>query len=127
MKREARVKAMQILYTADFEGIDVLNVVQSEDEVDPLAVSLASYCSNHLSQIDEILSSTLVNYTLERLNLVDKAILRLAVSEMIEGSQPIEVIINEALEITKEYSDLGDHKAVSFNNRLLDNIHKKLK
>ncbi|MBD5390930.1 transcription antitermination protein NusB [bacterium] len=127
MKREARIKAMQILYTADFEETDILSVVQNEDEVDPLAVSLSSYCFDHLFQIDEIISATLVNYTLERLNLVDKAIIRLAVSEMLEGSQPREVIINEALEITKEYSDLGDHKAVSFNNRLLDNINKKLK
>ena len=33
---------------------------------------------------------------------------------------------DEALEITKEYSDQGDHKAVAFNNRLLDNISKHL-
>ena len=46
---------------------------------------------------------------------------------MLEGKEPRQVIINEALEITKEFSDLGDHKAVSFNNRLLDNIHKTLK
>lgn len=127
MKRDARVKAMQILYTADFQETNVQNVVQTIEEADPLAVSLASYCFDHLSQIDEIISTTLVNYTLERLNLVDKAILRLAVSEMLEGSQPREVIIDEALEITKEYSDMGDHKAVSFNNRLLDNINKNLK
>ena len=36
------------------------------------------------------------------------------------------IIINEALEITKLYSDQGDHKATSFNNRLLDNISKKI-
>ena len=36
------------------------------------------------------------------------------------------IIINEALEITKLYSDLGDHKAVSFNNKLLDNISKNI-
>lgn len=127
MKRDARVKAMQILYTADFQETDIQNVIQDIEEVDPLAINLATYCFDHLSQIDEIISATLVNYTLERLNLVDKAILRLAVSEMLEGSQPREVIIDEALEITKEYSDMGDHKAVSFNNRLLDNINKNLK
>ncbi|MDE6407714.1 MAG: hypothetical protein K2K50_03825, partial [Anaeroplasmataceae bacterium] len=69
---------------------------------------------------------TLEYYTIDRLNLVDKAIIRLAVSEMLEGKEPRQVIINEALEITKLYTDLGDHKAVSFNNRLLDNINKKL-
>ena len=127
MKRDARIKAMQILYTCDFQETDIEAVSLDLEEPDELALALARFCYANLQQIDEIISNTLVNYTIERLNKVDKAIIRLAVSEMLEGSQPREVIINEALEITKEYSDLGDHKAVSFNNRLLDNINKKLK
>ena len=63
---------------------------------------------------------------MDRLNLVDKAIIRLATAELLDGSTPRKIIINEALEITKEFSDQGDHKAVSFNNRLLDNICKSL-
>ncbi len=127
MKREARIKAMQILYTCDFQNIDIQSVIAMEEEPDQLSNSLAKCCYEHMEEIDIIISSTLQNYTLERLNLVDKAIIRLAVSEMLEGKEPRQVIINEALEITKEFSDLGDHKAVSFNNRLLDNIHKTLK
>ena len=126
-KREARIKAMQIIYTCDFQKIDIQSVIAMEEEPDQLSISLAKYCYEHMEEIDKIISSTLQNYTLERLNLVDKAIIRLAVSEMLEGKEPRQVIINEALEITKEFSDLGDHKAVSFNNRLLDNIHKTLK
>lgn len=127
MKREARIKAMQILYICDFQGICVEEALLMEEEEDQLAKDLALYCYKNLEKIDEIISSTLERYTLDRLNMVDRAIVRLAVSEMLEGSQPREVIINEALEITKLYSDLGDHKSVSFNNRLLDNINKKLK
>ena len=127
MKREARIKAMQILYPCDFQNIDIQSVIAMEEEPDQLSNSLAKCCYEHMEEIDIIISSTLQNYTLERLNLVDKAIIRLAVSEMLEGKEPRQVIINEALEITKEFSDLGDHKAVSFNNRLLDNIHKTLK
>lgn len=127
MKREARIKAMQILYICDFQGIRVEEALLMEEEEDQLAKDLALYCYKNLEKIDEIISSTLERYTLDRLNMVDRAIVRLAVSEMLEGSQPREVIINEALEITKLYSDLGDHKSVSFNNRLLDNINKKLK
>lgn len=110
-----------------FKKIDIQSVIAMEEEPDQLSISLAKYCYEHMEEIDKIISSTLQNYTLERLNLVDKAIIRLAVSEMLEGKEPRQVIINEALEITKEFSDLGDHKAVSFNNRLLDNIHKTLK
>lgn len=81
---------------------------------------------NNLSKIDSIIGNSLINYSLNRLNLVDKAIIRLATAELIEGSLDKRIIINEALEITKEFSDQGDHKAVSFNNRLLDNICKNL-
>ena len=127
MKRDARIKAMQILYTCDFQGLEIKDVLETEEEQDELAISLAEYCSANLSRVDELISSTLERYTIDRLNLVDKAIIRLAVSEMIQGKQPRQVIINEALEITKLYTDIGDHKAVSFNNRLLDNNNKKLK
>ncbi|HIT43294.1 TPA: transcription antitermination protein NusB, partial [Candidatus Avacholeplasma faecigallinarum] len=34
------------------------------------------------------------------------------------------IVINEALEITKQFSDQGDHKATSFNNKLLETIYK---
>ncbi len=126
MKREARVKAMQLLYSIDVLGITYEEALVEEEDLDVLAGDYAKYCYQHLQQIDDIITHSLKNYTIDRLNLVDKAIIRLAVSEMLEGSQPKEVIINEALEITKEYSDQGDHKAVSFNNRLLDNIKNAL-
>ena len=126
MKRDARIKAMQILYTCDFQSIEIEEALELEEEKDELAIALARACFEKLFEIDELISNTLIHYTIDRLNLVDKAIIRLAVSELLEGKEPHQVIINEALEITKLYTDLGDHKAVSFNNRLLDNINKKL-
>ena len=128
MRREARIKAMQILYTIDFNQINIEQAINTvmEDNIDPYAFELVKKCVERLNEVDQIIESALKNYTLNRLNLVDKAIVRLAVSEMF-GNEPREVIINEALEITKEFSDQGDHKAISFNNRLLDNINKSLK
>ncbi len=128
MKRMARIKAMQILYTMDFNQMDIDTAIafSMEEEQDELAITLARTCEANLEKIDAIIRQALEHYTIDRLNLVDKAIIRLAVSEML-GKEPREVIINEALEITKLYSDQGDHKATSFNNRLLDNINKMLK
>lgn len=124
----ARIKAMQILYTMDFNRMDIDTAIafSMEEEQDELAIAMARACHENLAKIDEIIRGALEHYTIDRLNLVDKAIIRLAVSEML-GTEPREVIINEALEITKLYSDQGDHKATSFNNRLLDNINKMLK
>lgn len=124
----ARIKAMQILYTMDFNQMDIDTAIafSMEEEQDELAITLARTCEANLEKIDDIIRQALEHYTIDRLNLVDKAIIRLAISEML-GKEPREVIINEALEITKLYSDQGDHKATSFNNRLLDNINKMLK
>ena len=76
-------------------------------------------------KIDNIISECLVNYTIERLNQVDKAIVRLATAELLAGTAR-NIVINEALEITKEYSDQGDGKAVKFNNKLLDSIANRI-
>ncbi|MDE5566596.1 MAG: transcription antitermination factor NusB [Anaeroplasmataceae bacterium] len=127
MRRVARQRAMLILYTMEVNQIDLKDALEMDllEEADELAVQMATFCVEHLEEVDKLICDHLKNYTIERLNLVDLAIVRLAVSEML-GKEPREVIINEALELTKEFSDLGDHKATSFNNRLLDNINKDL-
>lgn len=126
-RRDARVLCMKVLYNADLNEISIEesknNIVEEEDE---LAFSFLELVENNLEKIDEIIEKSLENYSLSRLNKVDKAIIRLATAEMLDGKTPKKIIINEALEITKEYSDQGDHKATSFNNRLLENISKNL-
>lgn len=128
-RREARVQCMQILYNADFSEISISESAKNvtEGEINPLVSKFLNMVEANLEKIDSIIEASLVNYTLARLNKVDKAIIRLATAEMLDGNTPKNIIINEALEITKEYSDQGDHKATGFNNRLLDNISKNLK
>ena len=96
-----------------------------ETVVEQDSLDFVNYVANNLDKIDSIISASLVNYTIDRLNLVDKAIVRLATSELLAKTDK-RIVINEALEITKEFSDQGDHKAASFNNRLLDTISKNL-
>lgn len=124
---DARVQAMQILYTSDLNATTVEDVLTSYDEVDLKAKEFVDLVINNLEKIDFIISVCLKNYTINRLNLVDKAIVRLATAELIEGRTDKRIIINEAIELTKEFSDQGDHKAASFNNRLLDNISVRVK
>ncbi|MDD3113175.1 MAG: transcription antitermination factor NusB [Candidatus Izemoplasmatales bacterium] len=79
-----------------------------------------------LDDIDQIISINLVNWTIDRLNYVDKAIIRYAVYEMKYAKLPFEIAINEALELTKKYSNLEDNLARNFNNKLLDTIKNYL-
>ncbi len=125
-KRESRIDAMKIIYSTEFTDLDVLEIAKTILEVeDEEVLKLIIGVKDNLEKIDEIISNSLTNYSITRLNLVDKAIVRLATFEMLDGTAP-NIAINEAIEITKEYSDNGDRKAVSFNNRLLDNIKKNI-
>ena len=81
---------------------------------------------DRVSEIDQLLTDHLEGWTLSRLNKVDKAILRLAIYEMLEGLTPVNIVINEAIELTKHFTDTGDKKAPSFNNKLLDKIKNSL-
>ncbi|MCR5350296.1 MAG: transcription antitermination protein NusB [Acholeplasmatales bacterium] len=136
----ARIQAMKILYIADMNDISVENALvmaktgildqdglNENKEIEKETEEFLNFVVLNLDDIDNCIKNTLVNYTIDRLNAVDKAIIRVATAELIEGKLDKKIIINEALEITKLYSDNGTHKAVAFNNRLLDNISLSLK
>lgn len=82
---------------------------------------------DRVSEIDSVISDNLVGYTIDRLNFVDISILRNSVYEMLYTKLPAEIIINEAINLTKKFSNLDDDAAKRFNNKLLDNIQKALK
>jgi len=81
---------------------------------------------DNLEKIDDVIVAHLEGWSFSRLNKVDKAILRLAVYEMTKGLTPVKIVINEAIELTKNFTDTGDKKTPNFNNRLLDKIGKTL-
>ena len=127
-RREARIITMQILYTADLNKCSIDEAIDNviEGELSPEVSLFIDLIKDNLDNIDSIISKSLVNYSIDRLNVVDKAIIRLATAELLSKKTDKKIVINEALEITKEYSDQGDRKATSFNNRLLDNICKNI-
>lgn len=80
--------------------------------------------TDNLGKIDEIIVNALVNWKLDRISKVNLTILRLAVGEMLYVSDvPEKVAINEAIELTKKYSD---EKSVSFVNGVLDKAFKSM-
>ena len=95
-------------------------------ENNPFVQELVLGVKHNLTKIDEIISKNLKKWTIERLSYVDRAIVRLAVYELLENKTPASIIIDEAIEITKEYSNLEDEKQSKFTNRLLDDIKVSL-
>ena len=117
-RTKSRSKAVEKLYTYELTGDLDFN------ETDDYAVELINGVIENKDKIDEIISKNLFNYTIKRLNLVDLAIIRIATLELLKKNLDKKVIINEALELTKVYTNLEDDKAKAFNNKLLDNIAK---
>lgn len=112
--REERIEKINKLYQYEV-GI----ILNNDDQIITDIIS-------KLDEIDEIISSSLINYTIDRLSLYDKSIIRYSIYEMKYLNTPIPIAINEAIEITKIYTDLDDERQHKFTNRLLDNIKDKL-
>ena len=80
--------------------------------------------TDNVEAIDERVMQSLVNWRLDRVSKVNLTILRLAVGEMMFIEDvPGSVAINEAVELTKKYSD---EKSCSFVNGVLDKVLKSL-
>ena len=119
-RTKSRSKAVEKIYAYDMTGEMDFN------EADDYAVELINGVINMKDEIDEIISRNLFNYTIKRLNLVDLAIIRVATYELLQKTLDKKVIINEAINLTKVYTNLDDDKAKAFNNKLLDNIAKDI-
>jgi len=76
-----------------------------------------------LSDIDKRIAVHSEHWRLERMPLVDRNILRMAIFEMLEGRTPPPVVIDEALELARRFS--GD-ESVPFINGVLDAVRKDL-
>ncbi len=140
MKRDsrhrAREAALQILYqsevgrtspqqaTETFFGAQWREPGTAPDDVRTFAWSLVSETVDHLTAIDALIADTAQHWRPERMAIVDRLILRLAVCELLQRRDtPPAVVINEALELARTFST---EEAVKFINGMLDGIRRKL-
>lgn len=78
--------------------------------------------TENIDKIDEIIQENSIGWSIKRLDKVDLAILRLAIFEMLFEEQiPNKVVINEAIELAKEY---GNEKSYKFINGVLATVEK---
>ena len=122
-KREERIIALEILYSYDMNSEYVF--LNPTDDYTDYVNEIVNYVVANLESVDALISKSLVNYRINRLSYVDRAIIRIATAEMLL-KLPVTIAINEALEIVKVYSDQGDGAAVRFINKVLDNISKNI-
>ena len=124
-RTEAREKIMIILYQIDLYDKDKIpydleSVFHENLEIDNKFVrDIVDGVLEHKDNIDKIISKYLENWDLDRLGKTDRAILRLSTYEMMYYDTPKVVVINEAVELAKKYSD---DKVVKLINAVLDKV-----
>lgn len=129
MRRQAREIALQILFQTEFttqipisQFIELYGEKFEQDAVEYAEVLINGIKSN-LEKIDAVITANSKNWSLNRIAMVDRNILRIAIFEMKFSSEQIKpgIAINEAVEIAKTY---GSTDSASFVNGLLDSVSK---
>ena len=130
-RRRSRQRALQILFQWDARRQPVDDAInayydtlysEEQPERDPFVADLVRGAVEHLAEVDEQITRHAEHWRMERMPAVDRNILRLAVYEMVHGGTPAAVVIDEALELARKFSN---EESVQFVNGVLDAIHRE--
>ena len=125
-RNEARIKAMTILYQISLYEKNKIeyeldNIIKENiDTIDNFVLELVHGVLDNNEQIDEIANKYLGSWPIRRLGLTDAAILRIAIYELLFTKTEGKIIMDEAIEISKKYSD---EKVVKMINGVLDKVY----
>jgi len=130
-RRKARECALQILFQLEFSPDRLDEILQDYWAAQPLKPEIKDYATwlvkgirQHQVEIDAAIEKASEHWRLDRMAMVDRNILRMAVFELIfEKALPPPIIIDEAIEVARKFS--GQEAAI-FVNGILDGIYKSL-
>ena len=127
-RRHARELALQILFQWDFHGLtecgpeQFRSQRQTSTHVREFAGQLVTGVQTHHGELDALITAHAKNWTIDRMPLVDRNILRQAIYELIwVPDVPAKVTVNEAIELTRCFAD---EETGRFVNGVLDHIIK---
>ncbi|WP_368503854.1 transcription antitermination factor NusB [Alkalihalophilus sp. As8PL] len=120
-RRVARLRAAQALYQMDLTNSDIESAIESvlddNEEQSEFFKQLIYGTTEKREKIDETISVNLKGWTISRMGHVDRAIIRMAMFEMLEVEDiPVNVTFNEAIELAKAF---GGEEAGRFVNGVL--------
>ena len=129
-RKESRETAFQILFARQLNNDDMsFTAYELADEInladDDFVEAIVTNTTEHLAEIDELITENLKNWKLDRIPKTSLAILRISCAQLLYMSDdiPAKVIINEAVELAKKYGADDDY---SFVNGILRNISQSL-
>jgi transcription antitermination protein NusB len=139
-RHTSRQRALQILYQWDMRGEPVDNAIEAFYETlfdhgepggeptpqpgrDAFMEELVRGTAARAATIDKQIVERSANWRIERMPVVDRNVLRLGIYEMTEAQIPPAVVIDEALELARQFSG---EESVSFINGVLDAVRRDL-
>ena len=134
-RHRAREAALQILYqwevgrtsidaaTETFFDLQWNDAQPPSDQLRGFAATLASDTVRRLEEVDALIAGSAEHWRPERMAVIDRLILRMAVCEFLRDDAPEAVVINEALELARTFST---EDAVKFINGMLDGIKRRM-
>jgi transcription antitermination factor NusB len=132
-RRKARELALQFLYQLDQSGDSEPGPHEAEfwarhpvdDDARQFAAAMVQGTKANQSRIDQTITECTEHWDLDRMAVVDRNLLRLAVYELMWGRDvPPKVAINEAIEIAKKF---GTQESSRFINGILDRVYRDLR
>jgi len=105
-RRRSRIKAVILLYQSDLLKKEVGKIITSEmhfqKRIDEFTIKLIVGVEKNKLEIDNQIMSVVENWTINRISIIDRNILRMAIYEMLyEEEIPLKVSVDEAIEIAK--------------------------
>ncbi len=121
-KSYARENAMKMIYS---------NAIEKKSEValssginDPMASKWATYIIQNEDEFNQLIKKYLKKWSINELNPINLAIMQVAIYELKFDTTPAPIVVNEAIEFTKKYSD---ENSKGFINYVLKEISKDLR
>ena len=132
-RRQARESALQMLYQMEMSGADFKEMrddfwvgqTVTDAKIKEFSENLVQGVLVEKETIDQLINKYATHWRLERMPVVDRSVLRLAVYELKECKDvPLKVILNEAIEVAKKF---GAEESSTFINGVLDKVAKELR
>ena len=126
--REAVVQTLYALEQGNDKAVEQFDELLKEKKIKnqkaEFAKKLLKGVLEHKDEIDKIIKDHLIDWDFDRLDKIDKQILRVGVYELKYTDTPFQIIIDEAVKIAKNFSE---DKAKSFINGILDRVAKEIR
>lgn len=110
-RTRARHRALEILHAADVGEVNPEGHLL--DAADPMTRAIVAGVAEHRAAIDQIIAAAAEHWTLERMPVVDRNVLRMAVYELLHTAEPTGAIVDEAVALAKLLSTEGSGRFVN--------------